>query len=202
MTPPASATTVAAARRMAAMASGGMCSGKAEMFSASATAPPIANTSLHAFAAAMAPKSAGSSTSGGKKSVVETIATSSLTLYTAASSNGAKPTSNDRSAPPSSPANDRTSSANGDAPHFAAHPPHDVHSVSRISMAASVIAGQAMPMPQMVTVFRSRLRDDARGYEAKAEEMEAAARAIPGFVDFKSFSAADGERVSIIVFDS
>jgi len=57
-------------------------------------------------------------------------------------------------------------------------------------------------MPQMVTVFRSRLRDDAVGYDAKAEEMEAAARAMPGFVDFKSFSASDGERVSIVVFDS
>ena len=32
----------------------------------------MANTSLQALAAAMAPKSAGSSTSGGKKSVVDT----------------------------------------------------------------------------------------------------------------------------------
>ncbi len=57
-------------------------------------------------------------------------------------------------------------------------------------------------MPQMVTVFRSRLRDEHEGYEAKAAEMEAAARAMPGFVDFKTFAAADGERVSLIVFDS
>src|SRR4051794_34353049 len=170
MTPPASATTVAAARRMAAMASGGMCSGKAEMFSASATAPPIANTSLHAFAAAMAPKSAGSSTSGGKKSVVETIATSSVTLYTAASSNGAKPTSKDLSTPLSSAANDRTSAANGDAPHFAAHPPHDVHSVSRISVAVFVIGepgyahaadGHRLPVP--IARRRRRLRRKGGG---------------------------------------
>jgi heme-degrading monooxygenase HmoA len=57
-------------------------------------------------------------------------------------------------------------------------------------------------MPQVVTVFRSRLRDEHDGYEAKAAEMEAAARAMPGFVDFKSFAADDGERVSLIVFDS
>lgn len=59
-----------------------------------------------------------------------------------------------------------------------------------------------MPMAQIVTVFRSRLRPDHDGYETTADEMEAAARAVPGFVDFKSFSAEDGERVSIVVFDS
>jgi heme-degrading monooxygenase HmoA len=32
--------------------------------------------------------------------------------------------------------------------------------------------------------------------------MESAARAMPGFVDFKSFTADDGERVSIVVFAS
>ena len=42
------------------------------------TRPPMANTSLQAFAAAMAPKSDGWSTSGGKKSVVDTSATSSV----------------------------------------------------------------------------------------------------------------------------
>jgi heme-degrading monooxygenase HmoA len=69
-------------------------------------------------------------------------------------------------------------------------------------VAASVIARQAMPMPAMVTVFRSRLRDEHEDYEATADEMEAAARAMPGFVDFKSFVADDGERVSLVVFDS
>ena len=75
--PPASVTTAAAAARMAATASTGMRSGKAEMLRASTTRPPMANTSLQALAAAMAPKSDGSSTSGGKKSVVETRAASS-----------------------------------------------------------------------------------------------------------------------------
>jgi len=39
----------------------------------------MANTSLQALAAAMAPKSSGWSTSGGKKSVVDTMARSSAT---------------------------------------------------------------------------------------------------------------------------
>ena len=79
-TPPASRTTSDAADRIAPIASTGMRSGNAEMLSAITTRPPMANTSLHAFAAAIAPKSDGSSTSGGKKSVVDTIARSSLIL--------------------------------------------------------------------------------------------------------------------------
>jgi hypothetical protein len=39
--------------------------------------PPIAKTSFKAFVAAIRPKVAGSSTSGGKKSTVKTIARSS-----------------------------------------------------------------------------------------------------------------------------
>ena len=76
--PPASATTAAAASKIAAIASRGKCSGKAATLIASTTRPPMANTSLHALAAAIAPKSDGSSTSGGKKSVVDTSATSSV----------------------------------------------------------------------------------------------------------------------------
>ncbi|MGH9096045.1 MAG: antibiotic biosynthesis monooxygenase family protein [Acidimicrobiales bacterium] len=63
-----------------------------------------------------------------------------------------------------------------------------------------------MPNPdlspsQVVTVFRSRLRPDANpSYGELAAEMEAAARRVPGFVDFKVFTAADGERVSLITF--
>ena len=65
-----------------------------------------------------------------------------------------------------------------------------------------------MPNPdlgptQVVTVFRSRLRPDANpGYGEVAEEMEAAARQTPGFVDFKVFTAPDGERVSLITFET
>ena len=57
-------------------------------------------------------------------------------------------------------------------------------------------------MPHVVTVFRSRLREPHEGYEQTADDMEDAARAMPGFVDFKTFRAEDGERVSIVVFDS
>jgi heme-degrading monooxygenase HmoA len=56
---------------------------------------------------------------------------------------------------------------------------------------------------QVVTVFRSRLRADANpAFEELAEEMETAARQVPGFVDFKTFAAEDGERVSLVTFAS
>jgi heme-degrading monooxygenase HmoA len=56
---------------------------------------------------------------------------------------------------------------------------------------------------QVVTVFRSRLRGSAEAaYLEVAEEMESAARASDGFVDFKSFVAEDGERVSLVTFGS
>jgi heme-degrading monooxygenase HmoA len=56
----------------------------------------------------------------------------------------------------------------------------------------------------VVTVFRSRLRPDgeAQGYGELAGDMEARARSMPGFCDFKTFVAGDGERVSIIVFET
>ena len=55
---------------------------------------------------------------------------------------------------------------------------------------------------RVLTVFRSRLRDDAydNGYEAKADEMLERAKAMPGFVEFKSYRSDDGERVSVIQF--
>ena len=54
---------------------------------------------------------------------------------------------------------------------------------------------------QVVTVFRSRLRDDAApGYHDTADEILALARRQPGFVDYGAFYAADGERVSIVTF--
>lgn len=56
----------------------------------------------------------------------------------------------------------------------------------------------------ILTVFRSRLRPEAaeRGYRELADEMERRAREMPGFVDFKSFIADDGERVSVVEFDT
>ncbi len=56
--------------------------------------------------------------------------------------------------------------------------------------------------PPIVTVFRSRLRDDGDGsYDTTAAALEAP-REMPGFVDFKAFVAADGERVSLVTFES
>jgi heme-degrading monooxygenase HmoA len=58
--------------------------------------------------------------------------------------------------------------------------------------------------PQIVTIFRSRLRPDAEanGYSAMADRMEERARTTPGFREIKTYTAADGERVSIVVFDN
>jgi heme-degrading monooxygenase HmoA len=54
---------------------------------------------------------------------------------------------------------------------------------------------------QMVTVFRSRLAETAGDeYATTAERMLDEARQMPGFVDFKTFVADDGERVSIVTF--
>jgi heme-degrading monooxygenase HmoA len=54
-----------------------------------------------------------------------------------------------------------------------------------------------------LTIFRSRLRADAGApYETLAAEMESAARAMPGFLEFKTFVADDGERVSLVLFAS
>lgn len=55
----------------------------------------------------------------------------------------------------------------------------------------------------MVTIFRSRLRPEAgEEYERWARRMSQLASAMPGFVSLKTFAADDGERVSIIEFES
>jgi heme-degrading monooxygenase HmoA len=56
---------------------------------------------------------------------------------------------------------------------------------------------------QVVTVFRSRLRDapDARAaYVADAARMAELARSMPGYVEHKGFTADDGERVTLVTF--
>src|SRR5262245_61303213 len=52
----------------------------------------------------------------------------------------------------------------------------------------------------LVVLFRSKLTDTAAndGYGEMAEEMEALARTMPGFVDVKAFKADDGERLTIV----
>ena len=61
--------------------------------------------------------------------------------------------------------------------------------------------GERLAEGQVVTVFRSRRRPgpDAE-YRALSAEMQAAARALPGFVDFATFTAEDGEHVSLVTF--
>ena len=54
---------------------------------------------------------------------------------------------------------------------------------------------------QVVTVFRSRRRAGSEeAYGRTAAAMEAAARAVPGFVDFATFTGDDGDRVSVVTF--
>ena len=51
----------------------------------------------------------------------------------------------------------------------------------------------------VVVVFRSRLSAEAGDdYFHMAAEMLATAKEMPGFVEFKSFKADDGERVSLV----
>ena len=55
----------------------------------------------------------------------------------------------------------------------------------------------------VIVLFRSRLAPEAGGdYAAMADEMLARARTMPGFVDFKHFRAEDGERISVIHWES
>jgi heme-degrading monooxygenase HmoA len=54
-----------------------------------------------------------------------------------------------------------------------------------------------------VTIFRSRLRQEhEKEYHELAGRIEALARTMPGFVSFKTFRAGDGERVSIVEFET
>lgn len=54
---------------------------------------------------------------------------------------------------------------------------------------------------QVVTVFRSRLRPDGAGaYADDAALIAALARAMPGYVEHKAFTAEDGERVTLVTF--
>src|SRR5215831_3635544 len=55
----------------------------------------------------------------------------------------------------------------------------------------------------VITIFRSRLRQDhADEFRVLADRMLALAKEMPGFLSYKSFASDDGERCSIIEFDS
>lgn len=56
---------------------------------------------------------------------------------------------------------------------------------------------------RIVTVFRNRLRDGIDSdYEEVAPHIMKLARSMEGFVDAKTFSAPDGERVTVVTFAS
>ena len=51
----------------------------------------------------------------------------------------------------------------------------------------------------IVVLFRSRLTPEARDdYGAMAQEMVETAQQMPGFIDVKSYTADDGERLTIV----
>lgn len=55
----------------------------------------------------------------------------------------------------------------------------------------------------IVTVFRSRLNAEAQeDYGAMAKRMSELVRTVPGYVSHKGFVAEDGERVTIVEFES
>jgi heme-degrading monooxygenase HmoA len=55
----------------------------------------------------------------------------------------------------------------------------------------------------ILTIFRSRLRPEHEPeYQAMASRMHDLAQQMPGFISIKTFSAPDGERVSLVEFDS
>ncbi len=55
----------------------------------------------------------------------------------------------------------------------------------------------------ILTVFRSRLRPEHRDeYERWAKRIHDLAVTMPGFISIKTFGAEDGERVSLVEFES
>lgn len=59
----------------------------------------------------------------------------------------------------------------------------------------------------IVTLFWSRLRPDMteeehQAYQSDFSNMLAQAEQMPGFLSFKAFTAEDGERLSVIQFES
>lgn len=71
---------------------------------------------------------------------------------------------------------------------------------NRLREALSADSEESKPI---VVIFRSRLRPEhAAEYGETASEMANLARAQPGIIAFKTFTASDGERVTIAEFES
>ena len=71
-------------------------------------------------------------------------------------------------------------------------------------MASHGRSRRASPRTNMVvTIFRSRLRpENQEAYQQTATRMHELAQQMPGFLSIKTFNAPDGERVSIVEFES
>ena len=56
----------------------------------------------------------------------------------------------------------------------------------------------------VVTLFWSRFRDDIdeSAYRADADRVHALARSAPGFISIKTYQAEDGERLSVVMFET
>jgi len=55
----------------------------------------------------------------------------------------------------------------------------------------------------VITIFRSRLRpENEPAYQEVAARMHDLALQMPGFISIKTFAAPDGERVSLVEFES
>ena len=53
----------------------------------------------------------------------------------------------------------------------------------------------------VVTIFRNRLKgENVEDYYATATRMSEIARSMPGYISHKTFTAEDGERVTIVEF--
>src|SRR5581483_3724096 len=118
--------------------------------------PPMAYTSESALVAAIWPYRYGSSTSGGKKSMVSIMARSSDTLYTAASSKLPKPAIKSGGAlAAGSPASSLASSA---APSLAAQPPALTLAVNRRS--SESVTSMFSPFPANIVKDLNQLSFD------------------------------------------
>jgi heme-degrading monooxygenase HmoA len=68
-------------------------------------------------------------------------------------------------------------------------PPHNANSIE--------------DAPMIITVFRSRLRPGLRNeYVALVDRMAKLAATMPGYISHKGFFADDGERVTVVEFES
>ena len=54
----------------------------------------------------------------------------------------------------------------------------------------------------ILVLFRSKLVEAPEGYAEMAEEMEALAKTMPGFIDVKGYVAEDGERLTVVRWEN